>query len=78
LKPLIDHKELLAKLLMTALFKGQGFLKRGGGAFELGLKANAVIEHQRSKFGPNELSLSENLAALRGLANFLRERDRSR
>jgi len=38
LKPLIDHKELLAKLLMTALFKGQGFLKRGGVAFRAWLE----------------------------------------
>jgi len=38
LKPLIDYKELLAKLLMTALFKGQGFLKRAGGAFRAWLE----------------------------------------
>jgi hypothetical protein len=74
LKPLIDYKELLAKLLMTARVPET----RRRSLSSLALKANAVIERQRSKLGRNELSLSENLAALRGPANFLRERDRSR
>ena len=59
LKPLIDYKELLAKLLMTALFKGQGFLKRGGGAIRAWLEGECKSsERLASKFWVSTESMS--------------------